>query len=253
MKNDLFRLSENMSSNSNNLPFQLGLSHASCLDDPGLPGADCFPVMLPHAVELHVIRHGESAANAGKLITGTMNVPLTKLGRKQARQAGRRLARNYDLAFSSMLFRSRETLRLALNAGKLNDVCVKESPYLAERRLGNLELQSARPIPEYAGGDLLYAPPGGESYYEVTGRMMRFLTDLAGTIEDAWHRRQKRIRRILLCTHMGPMRILAGILNEDADPVRVLSRSYNPTQMSVFHWCRITYPRFLDIDSNTQI
>ncbi|MHC1728786.1 MAG: histidine phosphatase family protein [Syntrophobacteraceae bacterium] len=190
------------------------------------------------------MRHGESAANAGKLVTGSMNVPLTKLGRKQARQAGKRLSRYYDVAFSSTLFRSRETLQLALKTRKLTDVCVKESPHLAERQLGELELQSARPIAEYAAGDLLFAPRGGESYSSVTGRILYFLADLAKWIQSEWDQKHRKIRRILLCTHMGPMRMIAGILNGDSDPVRILSRSYSPTQLLIFHWCQVTYPRF---------
>jgi 2,3-bisphosphoglycerate-dependent phosphoglycerate mutase len=236
-----------MSCNSDNLPrpFQLGLPCTPPLEPliPLAPGI--FPILLPHPVELHVMRHGESAANEGRLITGSMNVPLTKLGRKQARQAGRKLAQSYDVAFSSTLFRSKETLQLALKARKLEAVCIRESPHIAERQLGELELQSARPIPEYGAGDFSYAPPGGESYLSVTGRTLHFLADVARWIETEWHQGHRKIKRILLCTHMGPMRIIAGILNEESDPVRVLSRSYSPTQLSVFHWCQIAYPKFL--------
>jgi 2,3-bisphosphoglycerate-dependent phosphoglycerate mutase len=235
-----------MSCNSDNLPrpFQLGLP---CIPpmDPLFPlDPDIFPIPLPHPVELHMMRHGESAANEGKLITGFMNVPLTKYGRKQARLAGKKLAQSYDVAFSSTLFRSKETLQLALKARGGEALYVRESPYLAERRLGELELQSARPIPEYGAGDFSYAPPGGESYLSVTGRTLHFLADLTRWIETE-ARQGRKIRRILLCTHMGPMRIIAGILNEESDPVRVLSRSYSPTQLSVFHWWQIAYPKFL--------
>lgn len=236
-----------MDYNSGNLsrPFQLGLSHTPPSDDFAPLALDAFPVSLPYPVALHVMRHGESAANAGNLITGVMNVPLTKLGRRQARQAGRKLAGCYDVAFTSTLFRARETLQLALKARKLEAVRISESPYLAERQLGELELQSARPIPEYASGDLAYAPRGGESYISVTGRMLRFLADTARWIQNEWRENHREIERILVCTHMGPMRIIAGILNEDSDPVTVLSRSYSPTQLSVFHWRQITYPKFL--------
>ncbi len=225
-------------------PFQLGLSFAPSPEDIQLPACS-FPVVLPFPVELHVMRHGESAANEGNLITGSMNVPLTKLGRRQARMAGRKLAGRYDVAFSSTLFRSRETLMLALKAKKLEEIPVKETPDLAERQLGKLELKPARPIPEYAAGDLQYAPPGGESYLSVAGRMLRFLTDTARWIQTEWDQKQRKINRILVCTHMGPIRIIAGILNEEKDPVRILSRSYSPTHLSVFHWSRVTYPRFL--------
>lgn len=233
-----------MSPNFAPRPFQLELSFAPSPGDIQLPACS-FPVLLPFPVELHVMRHGESAANEGNLITGTMNVPLTKLGRKQARMAGRKLAGRYDVAFSSTLFRSRETLMLALKAKKLEGTTIRESPHLAERQLGELELKPVRPIPEYAAGDLLYAPPGGESYLSVICRALRFLTEAAQWIQTEWDQKQRKISRILVCTHMGPMRILAGILNEEKDPVRILSRSYSPTHLSVFHWSRVTYPGFL--------
>lgn len=155
------------------------------------------------------------------------------------------MARFYDVAYSSTLFRSRETLQLALRAGRLTDVFIRESSLLAERQLGELELQSARPIPEYASGDLLYAPNGGESYFSVTGRTLHFLVELAQWIQSEWRQNKRRIRRILLCTHMGPMRIIAGILSDDSDPARVLSRSYSPSQLAIFHWSQVPYPRFL--------
>jgi 2,3-bisphosphoglycerate-dependent phosphoglycerate mutase len=231
--------------NTSPRPFQLGLPQIPSSGSPGSLTPDKFPVLLPHPVELHMMRHGESAANSGKLITGFMNVPLTKLGRRQARQAGRKLSGHYDIAFSSTLFRSRETLQLALKTGKLDDVCTRESPSLAERQLGELELQSARPIPEYAGGDLLYAPKGGESYFSVAERSLHFLVDLAQWIQSRLQEGGGKTRRILICTHMGPMRIISGILNEESDPVRILARSFSPTQLSVFHWTRIVYPKFL--------
>lgn len=235
-----------MASSSDRLPrpFQLGLPSTPTVDHDRF-GAESFPIVLPHTVELHVMRHGESAANEGRLITGAMNVPLTKLGRTQARQAGRKLAGGYDVAFSSTLYRSKETLKLALKVQKLDDICIRESPHIAERQLGELELQPARPIPEYAAGNFAYAPEGGENYLSVTKRALSFLGAVAQWVQSEWILKRKKIERILVCTHMGPMRIIAGILNEESDPVEILSRSYSPTQLLTFNWSQITYPRFL--------
>lgn len=229
-------------------PFQLGLPF---IPSPDLvqPSAESFPVYLPYPVELHIMRHGESAANEGRLITGSMNVPLTKLGRRQARKAGRKLAPEYDVAFSSTLYRAKETLKLALKMQKLENLCIRESPHLAERQLGELELQPARPIPEYAAGNFSYAPQGGESYLSVTRRALLFLEDVAQWIQSEWSQKHRKINRILVCTHMGPMRVIAGILEEESDPVRILSRSYDPAQLLVFNWDQITYPRFLPHDT----
>ena len=240
-----------MPTNGLSRPFQLGLTRVPSSHAPGMPLPDGFSILLPHPVELHLMRHGESAANAEKLITGFMNVPLTKRGRMQARQAGRKLSRHYDVAFSSTLFRSRETLQLALQARKLDSVCVRESPHLAERQLGELELQTVRDIPEYANGDLLFAPGGGESYDSVARRVLHFLGEVARWIWSEWEQEHRKIRRILVCTHMGPMRILAGILNEESDPAGILARYYSPTQLAAFRWTRIAYPKFLDVPTDS--
>ena len=196
-----------------------------------------------------MMRHGESAANAENLITGFANVPLTKVGRRQARRAGKMLSLHYDAAFSSNLFRARETLQLALKARKLDVLC-NESPLLAERQLGELELQLNRHIPEYANGNLLYAPGGGESYYSVTRRVLHFLFEVAQWIKNEWHQEHRKIRRILVCTHMGPMRVMIGILNEDSDPTRVLARSYDPAHVSTYHWTKVSYPRFIGVPAD---
>src|SRR5688572_10822139 len=75
------------------------------------------PLEFNRVVELHLVRHGETVTNAQSLVTGSRDVPLTDLGREQARHIGHHLDRRYDAAFHSTLSRSRDTLHLALQAG----------------------------------------------------------------------------------------------------------------------------------------
>jgi broad specificity phosphatase PhoE len=197
------------------------------------------PVELPHPVELHVVRHGETETNARSLVTGAQDSPLTALGREQARLVGRGLDPRYDAAFHSQLSRSAETLRLAIEAGHVEVGAVYADHRLNERSLGQLELTPVRPIEEFARGDLDYAPPGGDSYAEVSRRLLSFLLDLTRYV------RLTDATALLICGHMGPMRILAGIFEEQSDPSQVLARSFKNTEVLRVRWNRLVLPAFL--------
>jgi broad specificity phosphatase PhoE len=197
------------------------------------------PIVLPVPVELHLVRHGETEANARSLVTGAQDSPLTPLGREQARAVGRHLDPRYDAAIHSRLSRSAETLQLALEAGHVDVGAVYADARLNERSLGELELTPVRPIEEFARGDLEYAPAGGDSYAEVSRRLLSFLIDLAGFV------RRTDATAVLICGHMGPMRILAGIFDENPDPAQVLARSFKNTEVLRVPWDRLAYPAFL--------
>ncbi|MEA2265082.1 MAG: hypothetical protein QOE27_665 [Solirubrobacteraceae bacterium] len=64
----------------------------------------------PAAPRLYVIRHGQTERSAGHVYSGQADVPLTALGRDQAREAGARLAgAEIDAIISSPLSRARDT------------------------------------------------------------------------------------------------------------------------------------------------
>jgi len=197
------------------------------------------PLALPSTVQLHLMRHGETVTNAGSLVTGSQDVALSPKGDEQARQAGRELDPCYDLAIHSTLSRSRQTLILALQAGHAKVVTICGDARLNERSLGVLELQPSRHVDEFARGDVNYAPEGGENYAEVTRRSLSFLLDLrAFALTTA-------SKKILLCGHMGPIRVLLGILKELSDPVQILAQSFGNTQIIRMQWRRLIFPRFL--------
>ncbi|MEN6437495.1 MAG: histidine phosphatase family protein [Syntrophobacter sp.] len=227
------------------LPFQL------CLRPDSNPLSIClherqisFPLSLPHPVELHVLRHGETASNARSLVTGSSNVLLTVRGRRQAREAGRKLAGRYDVAFTSTLYRTMQTLEIALKAGEVRIDSLRRSPWLDERSLGDLEMHPNRPVSQYALGDLSYAPPGGESYSAVAGKILHFFSDLARWICDERSQKNRKIERVLVCTHMGPMRVIAGLMFEDTSPALVLGRTFQPAQVVKFTWKELARPSF---------
>lgn len=197
------------------------------------------PVELDRPVDVHLVRHGETVTNAQSLVTGSSDIPLTDRGREQARVVGHHLDRHYDTAFRSTLTRSHETLSLALAAGGVAVDTVLADRRLNERSLGDLELKPWEPVEAFARGDFSYAPPGGDSYEEVTRRLLSFLADLVR------HTRKADARKLLICGHMGPMRILMGIFGEVADPVAVLGRSFRNTEICRVRWRRLAFPRFL--------
>jgi probable phosphoglycerate mutase len=185
------------------------------------------------------MRHGETLTNAQALVTGSQDVPLTAAGEEQARRIGPQLDRHYGLALHSTLSRSWRTLFLALEAGRVSVDRMCGDPRLNERGLGVLELQPWRPVDEYAHGDLYYTPEGGESYAEVARRCLSLLLDLVDDVATA------SLEKVLVSGHMGPMRILLGILEERSGPVQVLARSFENTEVVRVQWERLVLPGFL--------
>lgn len=198
------------------------------------------PISFDHPLDIHLVRHGETVTNAQSLVTGSMDVPLTNLGREQAILVGRQLERRYDVAFHSTLTRSQETLSLALAAGRVAVDHVFADRRLNERSLGELEMKPWEPVEEFARGDFGYAPAGGDSYAEVTQRLLSFLVDLVRYTHEV-----EETRKVLVCGHMGPMRILMAIFGEFSDPVAVLGQSFRNTEICHVKWRRLLFPPFL--------
>ncbi len=111
---------------------------------------------------------------------------------------------------------------------------------LDERSLGELEQTRQRHISAYASGDLTYAPRNGESYEDLTRRCLSFLVDLAVA-----SRQRSRPLKCLVSTHVGPMRIIWGIVHRESDPVQVLSKHFDNTQVERMQMCQLTWPHFL--------
>lgn len=197
------------------------------------------PLVFPKSVDLHLIRHAQTETNAKKLITGSLNVELTKQGEEQARSLGLKLDTHYDIGFCSHLHRSQRTLGLAVEQGQVRVDKIFKDSRLNERRLGVLEGQKFHWIPEYEAGDLNYAPENGESYQEVSKRILAFLIDLAD------HVLNQRVNKILISGHMGPMRIMVGILENREDASDVMGLSFPNAEVLKFRWSELNLPRFL--------
>ena len=125
------------------------------------------------AAKQHVwlVRHGETEwARLGRH-TGRTNVPLTDLGREQARALGHRLAgHTFGLVLTSPLSRAEETAALA----GFGDVAVAD-PDLMEWDYGSLEGRRTPEIrADYPGWTIWKGPwPGGETIDQVAARADR--------------------------------------------------------------------------------
>jgi broad specificity phosphatase PhoE len=198
------------------------------------------PIALRDPVELHLLRHGRTTANARGLVSGKTNVFLDPEGVRQAVRAGRELAADYDLVYHSYLRRTLLTLRYAKKASRAKFGRVIADRRLNERSLGDLERKPAVRIDAYAKGDLGYAPPGGESYAAVARRVLSFLADAARLAGET------HARLVLVCGHAGPMRIILGVLDEATDPAAVLAPLPANATLVRRTWRRLTVPPFLD-------
>jgi probable phosphoglycerate mutase len=129
--------------------------------------------------KLIMVRHGESEGNRDRRFTSSPEVPLTELGREQAREAARRIAKRFapQRIISSPYRRARQTSDII--AGELA-LPIEVVHDLHERDLGVLKGQSYDLLRDLAGQDSgydpkrgwLWRPEGGESYEDVRRRVI---------------------------------------------------------------------------------
>jgi 2,3-bisphosphoglycerate-dependent phosphoglycerate mutase len=131
---------------------------------------------------LVLVRHGQSLWNLQNRFTGWVDVPLTTVGRDEARAAGIALTgMDFDVAYTSALVRAQETLQIVLDAAGL-DLPVIRDAALNERDYGDLAgLDKAQTAVRY-GEEQVHrwrrsydvAPPGGESLKDTAARTLPF-------------------------------------------------------------------------------
>jgi len=172
-------------------------------------------------IEMYIVRHAQSVANARGLVTGQSDAGLTLRGYTQALMLGLRLPRRCDVTWVSCLGRAMRTLEIAqiLRFNKISPTQFHPDPRLDERALGDLEGTPHRPIQAYTTGDLAYAPNRGESYLDLSRRLLSFLVDV--------RRRTQCETRVLIATHVGPMRILVGTVEGLGDARSVLALQFH--------------------------
>ncbi len=137
-------------------------------------------------LKIYLFRHGQTFYNKDHMFTGWKDSKLTPLGYKQADKVGRMLrGKKIQLAFSSHLTRSKETLKRVL---KYHPECkrVIVDDRIIERSYGDLQGMTHKKFIEEKGEELFkiyhrsydVPPPNGESIKMVEERVLSFINDL---------------------------------------------------------------------------
>ncbi len=164
---------------------------------------------------LCLIRHGQTDLGAEARFLGRLDDPLNKIGRKQASNAGRWLAKSalppvyrscdWQLV-SSPLRRAIETAEIILSSAKLNVEKVTTEPDLAEMSFGDWEGLTTHEVKEAFPEQRRarkkdrwnYAPPGGESFAGLAARVKRWLVRLD--------------RPTIAVCHTGTIRVVSHVI-----------------------------------------
>jgi len=133
--------------------------------------------------QMVLIRHGESQWNLENRFTGWIDVPLSPKGEQEAREAGQKIgAFRFDEAFTSVLTRAKETLRIVLEVIGQTTIPVEEDQALNERMYGDLQgLNKAETAQKYGEQQVKVwrrsydvPPPGGESLKDTAERVLPY-------------------------------------------------------------------------------
>ena len=132
---------------------------------------------------LVLLRHGESQWNLENRFTGWVDVPLSPRGVEEAKNAGEKLKSfTFDRAFTSVLSRANETLRLVLEAIAQTAIPIEKDKALNERMYGELQgLNKAETAKKYGDDQVKIwrrsydvRPPGGESLKDTAERVLPY-------------------------------------------------------------------------------
>lgn len=151
-------------------------------------------------VILWLVRHGQTTANADRLLSGWVNPSLTTLGVDQACALRPRLEKeSFDGVYASDLIRTIQTARLAYGEPQIE-------PAIREMSYGNYDGKSFDEVDPQFMKDLYafkdFQAPNGETIDEATQRVTGFLNTL------------KPGRYLIFC-HGGVIRTISRHIGED--------------------------------------
>jgi ribonuclease H / adenosylcobalamin/alpha-ribazole phosphatase len=153
-----------------------------------------------------LLRHGQTPMSVQKRYAGVSDVPLTDTGVRQAAAAARRLASaGIGVIVASPLLRAvrtAEEVAAATGAPVMTDEGFRETDFGAWEGLTFAEVRQRWPAEVAAWlADPEVAPPGGESFAEVSKRV----TDALHRVLDG-----REGERIVIVSHVTPIKTLVA-------------------------------------------
>ena len=134
---------------------------------------------MPHLV---LVRHGQSLWNLENRFTGWIDVPLTELGREEARRAGETLrGLTFDVAYTSALSRAQDTLVVILETLGATPPVIRDQA-LNARHYGDLQGLNKDDLRKQYGEAQVkiwrrsfdVPPPNGEALKDTAARTLPF-------------------------------------------------------------------------------
>jgi len=153
-----------------------------------------------------LLRHGQTPMSVQKRYVGRSDVPLTGLGVQQAVAAAKRLASaDLDVIVTSPLRRAVRTageVAAATGAPVVTDEGFRETDFGAWEGLTFAEVRERWPAQMTAWlADPAVAPPGGESFAEVSERVTAALHRVLAARER---------QAVLIVSHVTPIKMLVA-------------------------------------------
>ena len=136
--------------------------------------------------KLVLIRHGQSQWNLENRFTGWVDISLTDKGRQEAKLGAEKIKGiRFDKAFTSLLKRARETLKIVLEVIGQEEIPVEKNQALNERHYGELQGLNKDEMKKKYGEEQVQlwrrsydiAPPGGESLKDTAARTLPYFRE----------------------------------------------------------------------------
>lgn len=138
-----------------------------------------FVIIEPMSLQVFIARHGQNEDNVNNLLNGHRDLPLTELGREQARELGRAIKASglsFDTIYCSPLVRAKETAEILAEMNQFDPPIVYDQ--LIERDFGAMTGTPADEIEARCSPHIIKADPvtyvlypeGGETFPQLLER-----------------------------------------------------------------------------------
>lgn len=159
-------------------------------------------------MKLILVRHGETEWNVQHRVQGSVDVPLNRAGREQAKKVGMRLkSEPIDVIYCSTAKRAKQT---AAAIKRFHKAAIIYTNLINERKFGKMEgmyRDEYKKIRDESGlSAYLFRPAGGgENYVDIRKRVKKIL---------ALIKKKHRKQTVIVVSHGGIIRTFVTILTK---------------------------------------